>query len=90
MANVFSVNGSNLAMGTKFDTNNQYIRKVVNPANRLMYLATGPTIAIATTTISGGLYWAWRWQVGTATQVGVDGGTTAPATGFNTSLDVAL
>ncbi len=77
--------------GGKFDTNYRYIRRVAVASNKVMSLQRGPSIAISTgTSPSGDIYIAFRWQAGTATIAFSDGNISAPSTGFNTEVPIAL
>lgn len=91
MANALRIEPGRMRLGSgKFDTNNRYIRRVAVSANKVMSLSRGPSIAIATVMSDGDLYIAFRWQVGSATIAFSDGNVTAPATGFNTEVPIAL
>lgn len=92
MANALRIEPGRMRLGSgKFDTNNRYIRRVAVSANKVMSLSRGSSIAVATATSGGGdLYIAFRWQVGSATIAFSDGNVTAPATGFNTEVPIAV
>lgn len=92
MANALRIETGRMRLGNaKFDTNNRYIRRVSVLANKIMSLPRGSSIAVATATSGGGdLYIAFRWQVGSATIAFSDGNVTAPATGFNTEVPIAV
>lgn len=92
MVNALRIEPGRMRLGAgKFDTNNRYIRRVAVSANKVMSLPCGPSIAIATVTLgNGSLYFAFRWQVGTATFAFSDGNVSAPSVGFNTEVPIAL
>jgi len=92
-ATLFTPNRVKFADGL-WDTNNRYIRKVSNPANKTLNMARGPTIELNRWTSGVNTVAEWRWRANAATVIG---GTTpgnlthfAPPDGFNTPLDISL
>lgn len=83
MANQFHL-GDYFSIGNgQFDSRYRFFRRVVNAADRNLYMSSGPTIAINPTV--GGQA-GWRWQCGPATVVS-NTLVSAPS-GFNFGINV--
>ncbi|WP_414461832.1 hypothetical protein [Hyphomicrobium sp. DY-1] len=80
MANQFHL-GAYFSIGNgQFDSRYRFFRRVVNAAERNLYMSSGPTIAINPTSAGQA---GWRWQSGPATMasntlVGVPSGFNSP------------
>ncbi len=90
-----SINGLRIANGALslgangFSTAYRYLRQVTSPADKVMTMVEGPSVAfqVAILGSSARQYIGWRYECGSLTFTGAFNGT-APASGFAIDKDV--
>ena len=83
--------GTDFIMGANgFSTQNRYVRQVANPANAMMAMVEGPSIAISFETEGSTFTFNWRYECGSLTRVGGNPSVGPPAAGFATDRLIAL